>query len=210
MRRLLWSLLLLGLLPPAAPAQRVCPGYVVLANGDSLRGAVHLTSDFEQQQFVKFIPLASPDAKPLRLTDEEVVAYGYVRGPDTVRYRNCGPALASVPVVLATGRSAALFPISRLRLGSLLRVLQAGRVQVYEQYMPIRGGNSFFRNVLLRTGTGAFVGTYWWNFRPRAAEYFADCPELVADLRAGRYPPRALPQVARRYNAWYQSHPHSL
>lgn len=204
MRRLLWILLLLG--PgPAARAQRVCPGYVVLANGDSLRGAVHLTSDFEQQQFVKFIPLTQ--TKPVRLTDAEVVAYGYVRGTDTVRYRNCGPELASVPVVLAASRSAAaLFPISRLRLGSLLRVLQAGRVQVYERYMPVRGGNSFFRDVLLRTGTGAFVGTYWWNFRPRAAEYFADCPALAADLRAGRYPPRTLPAVAHRYNAWYSQH----
>ncbi len=204
MRRLLWHLFWLGLLPAAAWAQRVCPGYVVLANGDSLRGAVHLTSAFEQQQFVKFIPLAAASTKPLRLADDEVVAYGYVRGPDTVRYRNCGPALAAVPVVLAAERNAALFPISRLRLGSLLRVLQTGRVQVYEQYMPIRGGNSFFRDVLLRTGTGNFVGTYWWNFRPRAAEYFADCPELVADLRAGRYPPRTLPEVARRYNAWYR------
>ncbi|TPG64486.1 hypothetical protein EAH73_15025 [Hymenobacter nivis] len=195
---------LAGLLPVAAArAQRVCPGYVVLANGDSLRGAVRLTSDFEQQQFVKFIPLDAPTAKPLRLTDAEVLAYGYVRGPDTVRYRNCGPELSSAPVVLAAGQRAALFPISRLRLGSLLKVLQAGRVQVYEQYMPVRGGNSFFRDVLLRTGTGSFVGTYWWNFRPRAAEYFADCPALADDLRAGRYPPRALPQVVRRYNAWY-------
>lgn len=204
MCRLLWSVLAsLSLLPAAARAQRVCPGYVVLANGDSLRGAVHLTSDFEQQQFVKFIPLHAATAKPLRLTDGEVVAYGYVRGPDTVRYRNCGPELASVPVVLASGQQGALFPLSRLRLGSLLRVLQAGRVQAYEQYMPIRGGNSFFRDVLLRTGTGSFVGTYWWNFRPRAAEYFADCSALADDLRAGRYPPRALPQVVRRYNAWY-------
>ena len=195
---------MLGLVP-AARAQRLCPGYVVLASGDSLRGAVHLTSDFEQQQFVKFIPLAQ--AKPVRLTDAEVVAYGYIRGTDTVRYRNCGPELSSVPVVLAASRSAAaLFPISRLRLGSLLRVLQTGRVQVYERYMPVRGGNSFFRDVLLRTGTGAFVGTYWWNFRPRAAEYFADCPELAADLRAGRYPPRTLPAVAHRYNAWYRQH----
>ncbi|WP_125916409.1 hypothetical protein [Hymenobacter coccineus] len=208
MRHLLWSMLLAGLLPAAAArAQRVCPGYVVLANGDSLRGAVHLTSDFEQQQFVKFIPLHAASTKPLRLTDAEVVAYGYVRGPDTVRYRNCGPDLASAPVVLAVGQRAALFPISRLRLGALLRVLQAGRVQAYERYMPIRGGNSFFRDVLLRTGTGSFVGTYWWNFRPRAAEYFADCPALADDLRAGRYPPRALPLVVRRYNAWYsQSH----
>ncbi|MFD1467389.1 hypothetical protein ACFQ48_04065 [Hymenobacter caeli] len=204
MRHLLWCLLLLGLPPAAARAQRVCPGYVVLANGDSLRGAVYLTSDFEQQQFVKFVPLAADSPKPLRLSDDVVRAYGYVQGPDTVRYRNCGPALASVPVVLASSRSAAaLYPTSRLRLGSLLKVLQAGRVQVYEQYLPVRGGNSFLRDVLLRTGTGAFVGTYWWNFRPRAAEYFADCPALAADLRAGRYPPRTLPAVVRRYNTWY-------
>ena len=130
MRRLLWWLFLLGLAPTAALGQRVCPGYVVLADGDSLRGAVRLTSDFEQQQFVKFIPLAAD--KMLRLTDEQVVVYGYVRGPDTVYYRNCGPALVAVPVVLASGRAAAMFPVSRLRLGSLLRLLQTGWVQVYE------------------------------------------------------------------------------
>ena len=47
MRRLLWWLFLLGLAPAAALGQRVCSGYVVLADGDSLRGAVRLTSDFE-------------------------------------------------------------------------------------------------------------------------------------------------------------------
>ena len=44
--------------------------------------------------------------------------------------------------------------------------------------------------MLLQAGAGAFVGTYWWNFRLRAAEYSTDCSALAADLQAGRYPPR--------------------
>jgi hypothetical protein len=43
-----------------------------------------------------------------------------------------------------------------------------------------------------------------WRFPKDAAVYFADFPDLVADLKSGQYRARDLPQIVRRYNAWYQ------
>lgn len=99
-----------------AVAQRIVPGYVVLTSGESLQGAIRLSSPIEQQLEVRFIPLAANQVLKLPVT--KVRAYGYVIGEDTVRYVAC-PVQLGYPVVFRSrvaGQSSASLKQLRMTL----------------------------------------------------------------------------------------------
>ena len=172
MRRFFGGCLLLAAGHPAA-AQRLRAGYVVTTGGNSLRGAIRVGgAPVDRQQRVRFVPLAGTGH--LRLSPAQARAYGYVLGPDTVRY-------VAFYAPQRPGGTEGLF----------LRQVVAGPVQLYERYVLTvgRGGALTRREWLVCRGHQPPVNTYWWNFTKEAAAFFRGCPALTADLQAGRYYP---------------------
>jgi hypothetical protein len=79
----------------------------------------------------------------------------------------------------------------------------------YPTFSPLKrrgiGRNPARALVIYRENQNHLAQVSTWKFPQDAVTYFSDCPELVADLKAGRYRYRDIPQVVRRYNAWYQT-----
>ncbi|GAB2477065.1 hypothetical protein GCM10011375_20540 [Hymenobacter qilianensis] len=59
--------------------------------------------------------------------------------------------------------------------------------------------------VIYRPDRKRLEDVYGWRFPKDAAVYFADFPDLVADLKSGQYRQRDIPQIVRRYNTWHQA-----
>lgn len=190
------------LLAFACPAQHLWPGYAVLLNGDSVRGAVRVNSAQQEQSRVRFVPLAG--AARLLLRPEAVRAYGYVTNSDTVRYVACSFPIGTVPSYtrLVNGQRQVVHEMATLVRRLFLRELVAGPVRLYECNVLNEGrGTSMSRRELLLARRGQpLVNTYWWNFSKNAAAYFGDDTALAADLQHGRYHSRDLLQVVHRYN----------
>lgn len=189
-------LLGLGLLPGGtAAAQRLAPGYVIMISGDSIRGAIRLSSPFEQQLEVKFVPLTAE--RLVKLQPAQLRAYGYVQGHDTVRYAAC-PVQLGYPVQHRIGG------LANDTTWILLKQLMAGPVQLYERYTASSGGrgNQSIRQYLLRKGKAVPINTYWWNFPKDAAAFFHDHPVLTTRLQARYYHARDLKTVVQLYNHW--------
>jgi hypothetical protein len=77
----------------------------------------------------------------------------------------------------------------------------------YPAFSPLkrRGfGRNPARTLVIYRGTKSHLTQVsTWKFPQDAVAYFSDCPELVADLKAGRYRYRDIPQIVRRYNGWH-------
>jgi hypothetical protein len=65
--------------------------------------------------------------------------------------------------------------------------------------------NSDHTLVIYRSDKKRLEDVNGWRFPKDAAAYFADFPDLAADLKSGQYRARDLPQIVRRYNAWHQA-----
>ena len=183
MRCFLFGCLLLTAGHPTA-AQHLRAGYVVTAGGDSLRGAIRVGgAPLDRQQRVRFVPLAGTGR--LRLGPAQARAYGYVLGPDTVRY-------VAFNAPQRPGETEGVF----------LRQVVAGPVQLYERYVLTEGRSAAptRREWLVCRGHQPPVNTYWWNFKKEAGAFFRGCPALTADLQAGRYHSRDLERMVRAYN----------
>jgi hypothetical protein len=77
----------------------------------------------------------------------------------------------------------------------------------YPSFPPLKR-RGFGRNpertlIINRETQNSLVQVSTWKFPRDAVAYFSDCPELVADLKAGRYRYRDIPQIVRRYNSWH-------
>jgi hypothetical protein len=193
-------LYLLGLVllcKQATMAQRLAPGYVITASGDSIRGAIRLSSPMQQQFEVKFVPLLLAD-RLLKLAPSDLRAYGYVYNHDTARYVAC-PMQVGYPVRRSNGYMAN--DTSWL----LLKQLIAGPVQLYERYTAGNtgwGNSHSSRQYWIRKGSAVPVNTYWWNFSKDAAAFFQDNPMLAVHLRAKHYQARDLKPIIQLYNSW--------
>jgi hypothetical protein len=77
----------------------------------------------------------------------------------------------------------------------------------YPTFGPLKrrgfGRNPARTLVIYRENQNRVAQVSNWKFPKDAVTYFSDCPELVADLKAGRYQYRDIPQIVRRYNAWH-------
>lgn len=186
-----------------ATAQRLVPGYVLLTSGDSLPGAIRLSSPVEQQLEVKFIPLAANQL--LKFPAGKVRAYGYVTGDDTVRYVAC-PVQLGYPVVYCSriaGQANAFYKTTTNdTVWLLLKQVLAGPVQLYERYDSQSSGAYSLRQYFLRKGRSLPINTYWWNFPKDAASFFKDHPALTTQLQTKRYRARDLKTVVGLYNKW--------
>ncbi|WP_375434257.1 hypothetical protein [uncultured Hymenobacter sp.] len=185
-----------------ATAQRLVPGYVILIAGDSLPGAIRLSSPIEQQREVKFVPLAANQL--LKFSPEKVRAYGYMSAKDTVRYVAC-PVQLGYPVVYRTkvaGQDNTFIEkTTNDTVWLLLKQVMAGPVQLYERYDSHNGAPSL-RQYFLRKGHNLPVNTYWWNFPKDAAVFFKDHSALTAQLQTKHYHARDLKTVVHMYNKW--------
>ena len=185
-----------------AAAQRMAPGYVLLTSGETLQGAIRLSSPIEQQQEVKFVSLAANQL--LKFPALKVRAYGYVTGEDTVRYVAC-PVQVGYPVVYRTRvagqASASHETTANDTVWLLLKQVMAGPVQLYERY-DNRSSTYSLRQYFLRKGRSLPVNTYWWNFPKDAATFFKDYPVLTTQLQTKQYRARDLKTVVRLYNNW--------
>ncbi|MBC8082147.1 MAG: hypothetical protein H7Z21_02955 [Hymenobacter sp.] len=204
--RRVYLLILSCLLGGSAVAQRLAAGYVVLTSGDTIRGAIRLSSPIEQQMEVKFIPLAANQL--FRLTPAKLRSYEYVYGEDTVRYVAC-PIQLGYPVIYRTRVRGVLLknPVNDT-VWLLLKQIMAGPVQLYERYdrgYGSRGSAQSMRQFFLRKGKSLPVNTYWWNFPKDAAAFFNDHPFLTTRLQTRRYHARDLKTVVQLYNDWQLS-----
>lgn len=185
-----------------AMAQRLVPGYVLLTSGDSLPGAIRLSSPVEQQLEVKFVPLAANQL--LKFPATKVRAYGYITGNDTVRYIAC-PVQLGYPVVYRTRVAGQGNTFNETTTNDtiwlLLKQVMAGPVQLYERY-DSRSSSYSLRQYFLRKGHSLPINTYWWNFPKDAATFFKDHPALTTQLQTKRYRARDLKTVVRLYNKW--------
>ena len=111
------GLLLLLLVGRAGYSQKIVPGYIVTAGQDSLRGAIAIHDDTDQQKQVDFIT-AQGNLRQ-RLDAYQLKAYGYTTARDTVRY---------VAVRLDLGR------IGGKPEQFFLRQLVAGPVELYQYH----------------------------------------------------------------------------
>ena len=201
--------LVLTLVYRTGQGQALVPGYVVTTEQDSLRGAICLRDEFQQQLGVDFVLLNGTQRR--WLDAHQVKAYGYVHRGDTVRY-----------VAVALNQS----PAQAGARGIFLRQLVAGPVELYEYHymplpppgsLPVRGAQPpLFPALSVRSarfGSGRSLVLYqsarttttevtWWDFPTDAAAYFADYSALATDLQANYYRPRSILQVVKRYNAW--------
>lgn len=183
----------------ATIAQRLAPGYVIMASGDSIRGVIQLSSPTQQQFAVKFVPLSAD--RLLQLAPSDLRAYGYVHGHDTTRYVAC-PMQVGYPVRYSNGHTAN--DTSWL----LLKQLITGPVQLYERYTANgtgRGSALSSRQYWVRKGSAVPVNTYWWNFPKDADAFFQDNAILAAQLRAKHYHAHDLKTVIKFYNRWLLS-----
>ncbi|SMC00576.1 hypothetical protein SAMN00120144_1330 [Hymenobacter roseosalivarius DSM 11622] len=77
----------------------------------------------------------------------------------------------------------------------------------YPTFSPLKrrgfGRNPARTLVIYRENENHVAQVSTWKFPQDAVTYFSDCPELVADLKAGRYRYRDIPQIVRRYNTWH-------
>lgn len=189
-------------------AQKPMPGYVVTAGRDSLLGAIQVHDAVSQQLRVEFIP--AQGHQRLFLDAYQLAAYGYIRQQDTARY------VAIACTVNEQTKQARFF----------LRQLVGGPVQLldyhYVQY-PDKARRVYLRPivpfnriqghqlpvhrtlVVYRQGETSMQEVAQWKFPLDAAAYFADCPALATDLRAGQYRSRDIRHIVRRYNSWYRT-----
>ncbi|MDB5234662.1 MAG: hypothetical protein JWR44_1655 [Hymenobacter sp.] len=193
------ALLLLGC---SCSAQHLWPGYAVMLNGDSVLGAVRVSSAQQQQSHIRFVPLSG--TMLLLLRPEEVRAYGYIKSNDTVRYISCSFPVGTVSsyTKLVNGQRQVVHGMATLVMRLFLRELVAGPVRLYERNVinGSRSTSSGRRELLLARQGQPMVNTYWWNFSKNAAAFFNDDTVLATDLQHGRYRPRDLPQIVQRYN----------
>ncbi|RPD46337.1 hypothetical protein DNI29_15170 [Hymenobacter sediminis] len=205
-------LVLLGLLLSRyAQAQKPVPGYVITAGRDSLRGAIQIHEEIDQQLRVEFIPLYA--LQPIFLDAHQLAAYGYIHKKDTVRY---------VALPISFSKSQPPFRV-------FLRQLVAGPVALYDyrySHVPLRtrpyGSNTLpifrplsrqtnlytnFTLVVHREGEPNLQDVRGWDFAADGSRYFSDYPELAAELQAKKYRSDDVAKVVRRYNGWRRSQP---
>jgi len=223
-----WLQLLLfaGALLHCAEAQAQIPvaGYVVTVAGDTLLGAIRLRDDLTQQYRVEFIPLRSQQV--LFLDAYELTSYTYYTKADTIRYVGLSFYQNNAPTALRgflrqlVGGKVQLYQYSyrRLRLDYMPGAkLTFPKGTKYPLFAPLsRKGADFAAKeaefniprfphclVVYQEDQPKLEEVSWWNLRKDAASYFADYPELATDLQAGRYRPRDIAQIVRRYNQWH-------
>jgi hypothetical protein len=185
-----------------AQKKRPLSGYVVTMGGDTLRGAIVPTSRVKQQGEVEFIPIRVHQR--LYLDADQLASFTYYSDLDTIRY---------VSLLLPISLLLPQLGTNTLYRGFLQQVV-AGEAQLYHySFYPRRIDNNLrfgdMTNnpenslVLYRTDKMQLEEVSGWKFPKDAVTYFGDCPELVADLQAGRYRARDISQIVRRYNAWH-------
>jgi hypothetical protein len=200
-------------------AQKPRGGYVVTLAGDTLRGAILLRDELAQQRHVQFVPLQGNEI--ILMDAYQLASYTYYEDDNTVRYvglpfyqngstvptRGFLQQLVNGKVQLYKYRYIKLAPRrpSELKVGVPLS-------NKYPLFGPLSRRESEFSSynaphclVIFQSGRPQLEEVNWWDLRKDAANYFADYPELAADLRAGNYTIRDIEQIIWRYNAWHET-----
>ncbi|QIL77705.1 hypothetical protein [Hymenobacter sp. HDW8] len=197
------------------------PGYVVTTGGDTLLGAIYPTDPLLQQIQVEFLTVQGNQR--LTLDGYQLASYTYFKDQDTIRYISF-PFLQNGSTKpnrgflqqLITGE-AQLYYYSAHDTGP---TPMPNNPNVYFYIVPQKNSNyplftaprrrGLGRNparsfVIYRENQDRLAHTNAWKFPKDAVTYFSECPELVADLKSRRYRYRDIPQIVRRYNAWFQT-----
>ncbi|MBO0358212.1 hypothetical protein J0X19_09675 [Hymenobacter sp. BT186] len=215
----LLCLLLILLAATETYAQKPRSGYVVTLAGDTLRGAIFLRDEFAQQRHVEFVPLQGTEI--VFLDAYQLASYTYYEDEDIIRYvglpfyqngstvptRGFLQQLVDGKVQLYKYRYIKLAP----RRASELRI-DASLGNKYPLFGPLSRREAEFSSynaphclVVFQAGRPRLEEVNWWDLRKDAANYFADYPELAADLRAGNYHIRDIERIIRRYNTWHET-----
>lgn len=157
-------------------------GYVVLKNGDTLRGKILFNNGYENYQFLEF-----KDSLKNKATTYQ---------PQEVRFFS----IDSLDFYPKKWGNRSVFMC--LLLNDSLKVF------LYRYYMTSGNRSGTETSYFYEKPSREFLQVFWnqsYPFQLKAAEFFGDCPELSEKIRKGKYTIDDLFLVAKEYNKWLRT-----
>jgi hypothetical protein len=156
-------------------------GYVVLTNGDTMRGEVRVNTKKEQEMRTRVTVRKSEDEKK---SFNPIKAKEYVF--EDTKY------------------------VSRMVDGenTFVKCISMGAINLYEHLYEWQSGNDIVYKpefYLEKANSTEFVKVKSGKFKKIVEEYMADNTELVQEVRDKKYDFDQFAEVVQQYNAWFKT-----
>ncbi|WP_133273369.1 hypothetical protein [Hymenobacter radiodurans] len=170
-------------------------------------------TDLDTIRYVSLLFAQRGIDKPCRGFLQQVVAgkaqlyyYSFHNSGQQMTSFNSGGLLSTSPSNSTASRQVSAYAHSLMNSTSLTSSIKPQKNAKYPTFGPLSKRGVYNPDntlVIYRADKSRLEDVNEWRFPKDAAVYFADFPDLVADLQSGQYRARDLPQIVRRYNAWH-------
>ena len=174
----------------ATDSKKVYNGYVVLANGDTLKGKIQMLSPTLNEVKVKFI---ASNGKQQVFKSKEVLAYSFVVPTN----RN---KVAGSQTITYVKKNVEQSPVPFGSKEVLVERQVKGQINLYNHYVETRAGQYAYNHFFLLEKDGEIVTVNRENFKKAVKNAVADYPELKVKVGKKGYGYKYMAKIITEYN----------